>query len=93
MNSKLTLSLDSEIIKKAKEYARRNNTSVSKIVEQYFKRIDKPFISQESLEEPETEYELLKSKLSPHIQQIIGIIDETKKIDDDRYNHLMNKYK
>ena len=37
MNTKLTLSFDSLIIRKAKVFARNKNTSLSKIVENYFK--------------------------------------------------------
>jgi protease II len=36
METKLTLSLDSEIIKKAKQYAKQRHTSLSNIVENYF---------------------------------------------------------
>lgn len=36
MQTKLTLRLDAELIKKAKIYARQKNTSVSKLVEKYF---------------------------------------------------------
>ena len=36
MQTKLTLRLNAELIKKAKIYARQKNTSVSKLVEKYF---------------------------------------------------------
>ena len=36
METKLTLSLDSEIIKRAKEYAKERKTSLSNLVENYF---------------------------------------------------------
>lgn len=36
MTSKLTLALNSETVKKAKEYARQNNLSLSKLVEFFF---------------------------------------------------------
>ena len=35
MDTKLTLKLDSEVITKAKEYARETNTSLSKLIEHY----------------------------------------------------------
>jgi hypothetical protein len=39
MNTKLTLSIDYEIIEKAKEYAKENGRSVSDIVENYLRTI------------------------------------------------------
>lgn len=39
MATKLTLTLDKEIIKVAKAYARKNNISLSGIVELYFKTL------------------------------------------------------
>ncbi len=36
MQTKLTLRLDSQVIKKAKEYAQLKETSLSKLVEKYF---------------------------------------------------------
>jgi predicted nucleic acid-binding protein len=39
MATKLTLTLDKEVIEAAKEYARKNNISLSGIVELYFKAL------------------------------------------------------
>jgi len=39
MATKLTLTLDKKIIKAAKEYAKRNNISLSGIVELYFRTL------------------------------------------------------
>jgi hypothetical protein len=36
MDKKLTLSLDQGVIEKAKRYAKRNKTSLSKMIESYF---------------------------------------------------------
>ena len=41
MSTKLTLTLDNEIILTAKQYARKNGISLSKMVEHYFKGITK----------------------------------------------------
>ena len=40
MVTKLTLTMDKDIIETAKEYAREKNKSLSKIVEGYLKRLD-----------------------------------------------------
>lgn len=41
MNTKLTLTLEQEIIKKAKEYAKDKNRSLSDIIENYLKMLTK----------------------------------------------------
>ena len=41
MDTKLTLRLDKEIIERAKEYANKNNISLSKIIESYLDAITK----------------------------------------------------
>lgn len=39
MNTKLTLTIDSQTIKEAKQYAKKNKTSLSRLVEFYFRAI------------------------------------------------------
>ena len=39
MNTKLTLTIEEEIIQKAKEYAKQKNRSLSKIIENYLKSL------------------------------------------------------
>ena len=39
MNTKLTLSLKKAVVEKAKEYARLNNQSLSKIIESYLEKV------------------------------------------------------
>lgn len=41
MNTKLTLSVDSGVIKSAKGYAKKHNMSLSKMVEGYLKSVSK----------------------------------------------------
>jgi len=41
MNSKLTLTIDQSVIKRAKEYAQSTGTSLSNLVENYFKSFSK----------------------------------------------------
>lgn len=49
MKTKLTLSIDSEILSKAKKGAKRENIALSKLIESYFK---KRYLSSESGETP-----------------------------------------
>lgn len=60
MNTKLTLTIEQEIIKKAKEYARGKNRSLSNIIENYLKMLTK--------EEKVTN----SKKLNPIVQSLRG---------------------
>jgi len=42
MATKLTLTLNDKVIESAKKYSRKNNISLSKLVEIYFRSISKP---------------------------------------------------
>jgi len=42
MQTKLTLSIDKQIIQRAKEFARKSNRSLSEIIESYLKTITDP---------------------------------------------------
>jgi hypothetical protein len=48
MNTKLTLSLDAEVIEKAKSYAKQHNVSLSALVENYFSRLTMEYKDVES---------------------------------------------
>ena len=62
MNTKLTLTIEKEVIKIAKEYAKERGQSVSEIVENYFK-----FLSIKRIE-------LSENQLSPRVKKLRGII-------------------
>ena len=62
MNTKLTLTIEKEVIKIAKAYAKDKGQSLSKMVENYFK-----FIAQDNLEVSE-------KQLSPKVRKLRGII-------------------
>lgn len=67
MNTKLTLTIEREVIKTAKEYAKEKGQSLSDLVENYFKLITRD------------RRELKPEELSPRVQRLRGII----KVDDD----------
>ena len=50
MNTKLTLSLDKEVIEKAKHHAKKNGQSVSEMVENYFKLVTSNDQNRKSME-------------------------------------------
>ncbi|NLX66904.1 MAG: hypothetical protein GXZ19_09100 [Bacteroidales bacterium] len=78
MNTKLTLNLDKSIIEEAKSYAKKNNVSLSKLIENYLNSLTKT--SKEGI------------KVSPLVESLTGIIssdiDERKSYRD----YLSEKY-
>ncbi|MBH11532.1 MAG: hypothetical protein CMF37_01155 [Leeuwenhoekiella sp.] len=69
MNTKLTLTIEKEVIKIAKEYAKERGQSVSEIVENYFK-----FLSIKRIE-------LSENQLSPRVKKLRGIIKSENDLD------------
>jgi len=72
MNTKLTLTIEKEIIEVAKEYAKEKGQSLSEMVENYFKLIT---ISKR---------EIKPEQLSPRIQRLRGIIKTNTTIDQEQ---------
>lgn len=81
MDKKLTLSLDQSVIENAKEYAKSNNISLSKLIESYLSSLIKR-------KEPSTE-------ITPLVKSLSGVISLDKEFDikDEYANYLIEKYK
>lgn len=81
MNTKLTLKLSKRTIENAKRFARKNNQSLSSLVEHYFNLIS------EQENSPEIE-------ISPNVKEISGIIrlDKDFNLRNEYGKHLMEKY-
>lgn len=81
MDTKLTLSMDKEIIDAAKELARKRNTSLSNLIENYL-------VSLTRKKEDEAE-------ISPLVKSLSGVLKLDKKSDRKQQyaDHLANKYK
>ena len=69
MNTKLTLTIEREVIERAKIYAKEKNRSLSDLIENYLKTLTKE-------EKGET-----AKKLSPVIQSLIGSFKMPKDLD------------
>lgn len=69
MSTKLTLTLEKEVIETAKEYAKEKGQSLSELVENYFKFI--------TVRKPKVE----EKQLSPQVRKLRGIIKTTEEID------------
>ncbi len=69
MNTKLTLTLEKEVIEIAKAYAKEKGQSLSEMVENYFKLVT---IDRRKIKPKE---------LSPRVRRLRGIIKVSEKID------------
>jgi len=80
MNTKLTLKLDKSIIDRAKEYAKKKNTSLSKMIENYLQAL--------------TTKQVKEIEISPLVESLSGVIkDPNTEYKEDYKNHLSKKYK
>ncbi len=80
MNTKLTLRLEEELIKSAKNHANIIGKSVSQMVADYFYILDK-----KSLKKP--------IQLTPIVKSLKGSLKNTDIIDENEYkSYLENKY-
>jgi len=81
MNTKLTLSLEKEVIEQAKIYAKGTGRSLSEMVEKYFRSIvSKPEIDDENID--------------PKIKKLIGIVKLPTDFDMEKAKeaHYKEKY-
>ena len=77
MATKLTLTLDKEVIKAAKKYAKKNNISLSGIVELYFKALS---------------YSIENYEIPPITKELSGIARfDTKKTDKELLKEVLSK--
>jgi len=79
METKLTLKLDQSVIQSVKIYAEKNNRSLSKLVEDYFRNLI-------------IESDNAKSKISPLVQELSGIISEKDLVGINYIDYLESKY-
>jgi len=83
MDKKLTLSLDQSVIAKAKSYAKRNKTSLSKMIEAYFDSL--------------TNNEIIENEIpiSPLVESLCGVIELPDGFDykEAKAKYLLEKYK
>lgn len=79
METKLTLKLDKNVIQSVKLYAEKNNRSLSKLVEDYFRNLV-------------MESDSSKSKISPLVHELSGVISESDLIGINYTDYLQSKY-
>ncbi len=80
MDTKLTIKLDDDVIKRAKRYARQQGTSLSKLVESYFDSMTK--------NEPDD------IEITPLVKSLSGVISLPEDFDykKERTDYLIRKY-
>jgi macrodomain Ter protein organizer (MatP/YcbG family) len=80
MDTKLTLKLEQSVIEKAKDYAKRQKTSLSRLIENYLLDI--------------TDEEATQEKITPLVRSLSGIIDLPNDYDHkkDYTDYLAKKY-
>ena len=79
MDSKLTLKLDSTVIERAKKYARQNNISLSRLIENYLQ-----FVASQNEKTPE---------VTPLVESLTGVITlDSEDIGKDYSDFLAKKY-
>lgn len=81
MDKKLTLSLDKTIIESAKNYAKSNNISLSKLIESYLKTL--------------TKRKKNSTEITPLVESLSGVItlDEDFDVKNAYKDFLIEKYK
>lgn len=77
MNTKITLSIDEKIVVQAKNYARNNQISLSKLMENYINALTKKSEK--------------KSKISPLVESLTGVIHSEKNDLDKNYQKYLSK--
>lgn len=83
MVKKLTLSLNQKVIEKAKKYAKKNKTSLSKMIETYFDSLT-------NAQNNESEIEI-----TPLVESLCGVIELPEDFDykKSKGKYLQEKYK
>ncbi|GAB1457702.1 hypothetical protein MASR2M48_33380 [Spirochaetota bacterium] len=79
METKLTLKLDKKVIQSVKIYAEKNNRSLSRLVEDYFRNLV-------------MESDSSTSKISPLVQELSGVISESDLNGINYTDYLESKY-
>lgn len=77
MNTKLTLSLDKDIVEEAKVYAKSNKMSLSKLIENYLNSLTK------SSKKPR--------KVSPLVESLTGVIPDRNMDERKDYRDYLNE--
>ena len=87
MQAKLTLRLESDLIERAKRYAKQRGTSVSQMVADYFQAL-----TAEEKAAVDTD-ENWKQSLPPITRSLVGSLAGSNFDEEDYYRHLEEKHR
>ncbi|NKQ36467.1 MAG: hypothetical protein HF973_12720 [Chloroflexi bacterium] len=73
---KLTLRVDARLIERAKTYAAKHNTSVSQLIEVFFRNLDDEYVAEHT----------------PLVRQLTGILPPDIDVEDAYHAYLQEKY-
>jgi hypothetical protein len=79
MQSKLTLRLNDDIIRRVKRYSARSGKSLSRLVEDYFAIISAGL-------------DASGQDLTPRVRSLLGALSQAKLSEDDYHRHLEGKH-
>ena len=85
MQTRLTLQMDDKLIAHAKAHAKKRGKSVSKLVEDYFKFLDR---LEKSKQKPP-----LEKKYGPITESLKGALKGAKVDEEDYYRYLEERYR
>jgi len=80
VQTKLTLRLDRELIRRAKSHSRRSGKSVSGLVADFFALLEE--------QQPRAD-----ESLTPRVRSLLGILEGRKVSEKDYRRHLEDKYR
>ena len=80
MQTKLTLRVDEELIRRAKEHARRSGKSVSRIVADFLALLEEPVEKQ-------------MVELTPTVRSLLGALKGNPAGEEDYYRYLEEKHR
>lgn len=87
MTTKLTLSMNKEVVEKVKRIAAKNGKSVSKMVEEYFESLENT--------QPKNPFAEIRKRLAPHREQILASLPKDKSfkeiVNDWRYEDYLRE--
>ena len=81
MSSKLTLSVDPQVVERAKRWAAHRHTSISRIVEEYLGRVTRPRAVEIAEED------------TPILRELRGCLSGSRLGREDHLRHLERKYR
>lgn len=90
MKSKLTLRLDEGVIERAKAYAARRGTSVSGLVEDYFRLVASEPVGGDGAMVPGQMADW-RNGLSPRVRALVDRPDPRVDVDEDDYKRYLDR--